>query len=304
MYEGVYNYNPNKHFQFIEQVVAEQMLLDANNAFFDTYEVECAKWYASWACHSANKAPDTVNTWTHDSYNNLSATNNAEDASMVLERLKNESFPKLDDNDQSRPHTKASKKGGGGAGPAGRKEKRRQKDTATEDDAAHDMPGSSNPKKRKRACGGARKKLTLEKQAKAARESADAEVSPAPVDAVDPDEIPAPVVNAANPAQPSAAYKQKRADLQAGRAASRTKQVDAAGQHAVNPRSAVLPSAGGAGGGGGAEREVVVVDLTGDSDGENQLVPAAKQGGSVSHVKKNKTKKSCNALTCRRILCH
>jgi len=262
MHKGVYNYSPDKHFQFIEQVVAFQMLLEANDAFFTSYEAECAKWYASWAINSANKAPDTVNTWTRDSYTLLPDTNNAEDTTMVLERLNSDVFPKLDDNDQSKPHTKPSKKKGGGAGPAGLKNTRRQKDAP--DNA--DTPAGTN--KRKRASGGARRKF-----AKAAREKADADA----VAAVDPDDFDAPDAVAAGgdqdaPAQPSAESAQQRAELQAGPALD------------VASGSAVSPALGGVGAAPPLVPAVAieVVDLTADSEEEGPSGRAAEPDDSAA----------------------
>ena len=150
-HDGGYYYNSEKHGQFVVAVQAAQMFDDTNDDFFDTYEVECAKWYASWARYGADKEPNTPNTWGHDSYNTLPDTKNEEDLSMVLVRLASDVFPALGDNAMQKPRPKKSKLEYGGGSPAGSASKKQRvpKDAAGAGDADAAAEAAGAKKKQK-----------------------------------------------------------------------------------------------------------------------------------------------------------
>jgi len=168
-HDGGYYYQPNKHAQFVKAVQAAQMLDATNDDFFETYEVECAKWYASWARYGDEKEIGTLNSWTNDSYNNLPDTNNQEDTFMVLKRLSSDFFPALCDNATQKPHSRKPKRVFvccSSAGGASNKKQRVPKDLAGADEAqdAEDA-AKRTPKKKKQASGWSKK---LKKRARLA----------------------------------------------------------------------------------------------------------------------------------------
>ena len=136
-----YYYHPDKHRQFVQAVQAVQMLDDENEAFFETYETECAKWYASWSLYGAASERGTFNTWRQDSYKNVPNTYNQEDSTMVLTRLTFDLFPPLDDDASAqKPHSEKHKKknkraGGSSAASASQQQLRVPKDAASAEDA-------------------------------------------------------------------------------------------------------------------------------------------------------------------------
>jgi len=176
-HSGGYYYHPDKHRQFVQAVQAVQMLDDKNDAFFEIYETECAKWYASWSLYCAANERGKINTWRQESYNKVPDTNNLEDTTMVLTRLTSDFLPALDsDASAQKPRSKKNKnknKRAGGSSAASASQQRVPKDAASAEDA-NAASQAVNRQPRKQPSGHQKREKAKAKLAAAARASLDA----------------------------------------------------------------------------------------------------------------------------------